>query len=52
MATLESPFQPCSVLVDRRPLPSGAWTYDPLTGVLRAQIEEPHFRLEALACAP
>ncbi len=50
MRTLETPFEPCSVLVNGRPLPGSAWSFDPGSGVLRAQIEGRSVRLEALAC--
>jgi alpha-D-xyloside xylohydrolase len=52
MRTLQAPFVPCSVLVNRRALPADAWTFDPATGVLRATVEGRSLRVEATACAP
>jgi alpha-glucosidase (family GH31 glycosyl hydrolase) len=52
LRTLEAPFEPCSVLVNGRPLPDDAWSFEPSTGVLRTQIEGRCVRLEARACAP
>jgi hypothetical protein len=52
MRTLDAPFEPCSVKVNGRPLPSNAWTFDAATGVLRTQIQERRLRIEALACKP
>src|SRR5262249_15571592 len=52
MRTLQAPFEPCSVLVNRRPLPDGAWSFDPVHGVLRAQFEGRSLRVETIACAP
>jgi alpha-glucosidase (family GH31 glycosyl hydrolase) len=37
MKTVRSPFVPCTVSLDGRPLPSRAWSYDGATGVLRAR---------------
>jgi alpha-glucosidase (family GH31 glycosyl hydrolase) len=52
MRTLQAPFAPCAVLMNRRPLPDGAWSFDPGTGVLRATVEGRSVRIEAVACAP
>jgi hypothetical protein len=52
MRTLEAPFEPCSVRVNGRPLPQGGWSFDPSTGVLRAEVEGLRVRVEALACVP
>jgi alpha-glucosidase (family GH31 glycosyl hydrolase) len=51
MRTLVAPFEPCSVLVSRRPLPQSAWSFDQSTGVLRVQIGGRRVRIEVLACA-
>jgi alpha-glucosidase (family GH31 glycosyl hydrolase) len=51
MRTLRMPFDPCSVLVDRRPLAADAWSYDPSTGVLRAALQGRHARVEVTACS-
>jgi hypothetical protein len=52
MQSLETPFEPCIVLVNRRPLSPGAWSYDAGTGVLHATFEGRSVRVEAVACAP
>src|SRR5262245_8121592 len=52
MHTLQSPFDPCSVSVNRRRLPDDAWSFDPSTGVLRAAVEGRHLRVDVTACAP
>jgi hypothetical protein len=50
--TLAAPFEPCSVRMNGRPLPSGAWSFDPATGVLRATVEGRSLRLQVEACSP
>jgi alpha-glucosidase (family GH31 glycosyl hydrolase) len=50
MRTLQAPFEPCSVMVNRRTLPDGAGSFDPGTGVLRAAIQGRSVRLVAAAC--
>jgi alpha-glucosidase (family GH31 glycosyl hydrolase) len=52
MHTLQSPFDPCSVSVNRRRLPDDAWSFDPSTGVLRATVEGRSLRVDVTACAP
>ena len=50
MHTLQAPFEPCTVLVNRRPLPDDAWSFDPSTGVLRTIIDGRGARVEVTAC--
>ena len=50
MHTLQAPFEPCTVLVNRRPLPDDAWSFDASTGVLRTIIDGRRARVEATAC--
>jgi hypothetical protein len=50
MRTLQAPFEPCTVLVNRRPLPDDEWSFDPSTGVLRTIIDGRGARVEATAC--
>jgi hypothetical protein len=50
--TLQSPFDACSVLVNRHRLPDDAWSFDPSTGVLRASIAGGRLRVDVTACAP
>jgi alpha-glucosidase len=52
MRTLEVPFAPCALLVNRRPVPDDTWSFDAGTGVLRATIEGRSVRVEAVACTP
>jgi alpha-glucosidase (family GH31 glycosyl hydrolase) len=52
MHTLQAPFDPCAVLVNRRPLPDDAWSFDPSTGVPRATIDGRSARVEVTACVP
>jgi len=51
LRTLQAPFVPCTVRVNRRALPDDAWSFDPTTGVLRATVEGRSLRVEATACA-
>jgi hypothetical protein len=49
--TLEAPFVPCGVRVNRRPLASDAWSFDAASGVLRVRATGRGIRLEAVeAC--
>jgi hypothetical protein len=50
MRTLEAPFEPCSVLIDGRPLPKGAWSFDPASGVLRVLATGRSVQIEATVC--
>lgn len=52
LATLETPFTPCAVLGNGRPLPDDAWSFDAATGVLRATVVGRGIRLEARATCP
>jgi hypothetical protein len=51
LRTLSAPFEPCSVLVNRRRLPDDAWSFDARTGVLRTTVEGRSVRVEATGCA-
>jgi len=48
--TLQAPFTPCSVRVNRRPLSSDDWSFDPATGVLRAAVRGRSVRIETTEC--
>src|SRR5262245_58222628 len=50
LRTLQAPFVPCSVEVNRRPLPDTAWSFDAETGVLSARVEGRSVRVEVVAC--
>ena len=50
MRTLETPFEPCSVEVDGRPLSVGTWSFDPRSGVLRVPARGRSVQIEAIAC--
>ena len=50
MRTLETPFEPCSVQVNGRPLSTDAWSFDPDSGVLRLLASGRSVQIEATAC--
>ena len=50
MRTLETPFEPCSVQVNGRPLSTDAWSFDPDSGVLRVLASGRSVQIEATAC--
>lgn len=50
LATLNTPFVPCTVRWRGRELPADQWSYDPATAVLRAHLDGSPSRLSARAC--
>ena len=46
LGSLSAPFPPCSVSVNKRRLPDGGWTWDPVGKVLRATVEGRTIRLD------
>jgi len=50
MRTLETPFEPCSVLVNGQPLADDAWSFDASTGVLRVALDGRTLRVEVAPC--
>jgi hypothetical protein len=49
LGSLETPFTPCAVVANKRPLPDGAWSWDPVGRVLRATVEGRTIRLDVRA---
>ena len=52
MRTLRTPFEPCSVQVDGRPLPDDAWSFDRGTATLRVTVRGRSVRIDTTACSP